>query len=451
VNPNSKSSSPGGGEGIWDPQMECLPRAELMALQLQRLRDLVPRAASCCSLYRDLFRQHNVHAEEVQSLEDLPRLPFTTKEHLRAAGLSGMLAVPMDEVIRVHGSSGTTGQPTFVAYTRRDLDTWTELVARFVRGAGVGPSDVVQVAFGYGLFTGGFGLHYGVERIGAAVIPASSGNTLRQLELMRGLKTTALVCTPSYALHIADIIEQEHFPREQLALRVGLFGGEPWTSAMRDQIERRLGISATDNYGLSEVIGPGVSGECACKEGMHISEDHFLVELIDPETEEPVGPGEEGELVLTTLTKEAMPVIRYRTRDLCRLIPEPCSCGRTTMRMTKVHGRTDDMLIIRGVNIFPSQIETALMEVEEVQPFYQILLTRKGALDDLEIQVEVRDEIFSDEMKGMRTLEERLRRRLQTVLGISVKVTLVEHRTLERTLGKSKRVIDLRKELAEKT
>ncbi len=444
---NEILSKPGAAEEIWDPQMECMDRGELLALQLQRLRNLVQCAESCCPLYKHLFGEQKICSEDIQSLDDLRRLPFTTKEHMRTAGLPGMLAVPMDEVVRVHGSSGTTGQPTFVAYSRRDLDTWSELVARFIRAVGVSPSDVVQIAFGYGLFTGGFGLHYGAERIGATVIPASSGNTLRQLELMRALKTTALVCTPSYALHIADVIEQEEFTREELALRVGLFGGEPWTTAMRSQIERRLGISATDNYGLSEIIGPGVSGECIYKHGMHISEDHFLAEVIDPDTEEPVPLGEEGELVLTALTKEALPVIRYRTRDLCRLIPEPCECGRTTMRMTKVHGRTDDMLIIRGVNIFPSQVETALMEVEEVQPFYQILLTQKGALDDLEIQVEVRDEIFSDEMKGMRALEERLRKRLQTVLGISVKVTLVEHRTLERTLGKSKRVLDLRKNL----
>ncbi|MFH1738711.1 MAG: phenylacetate--CoA ligase [bacterium] len=432
-------------ENIWDPTMECLPRDELEAIQLRRLQDLVRRVYAQVPLYKRLLGESGIHPEDIRSLDDLQRIPFTTKEDIRTAGLSGMLAVPMQEVVRLHASSGTTGQPTVIAYTRNDLDLWSSLVARFLRAGGVGPADVLQVAFGYGLFTGGFGLHYGAERIGAAVIPASSGNTVRQLDLMRTLRTTALVCTPSYALHIIDVMREEGIRVEDLALRVGLFGGEPWSEGMRREIEEELQISATDNYGLSEVIGPGVSGECPIKNGLHISEDHFIAEIIDPETGRQKLDGEEGELALTSLSKEAFPVVRYRTRDICRLMPEPCACGRTTIRMTKVQGRNDDMLIVRGVNVFPSQIEEVLLEVEGVQPFYQIVLSREGSLDDIEVQVEVQDEIFSDEMKGMRALEETLRKRLQTVLGITVKITLIEHRSLERAIGKSKRVIDTRK------
>ncbi|HPA46260.1 MAG TPA: phenylacetate--CoA ligase [bacterium] len=425
--------------------MECLPRHELQALQLRRLQDLIRRADAQVPYYQRVFRDAGIHPEDIRSLDDLQRLPFTTKDDVRTYSMTEMMAVSMDRVVRLHASSGTTGHPTVVAYTRNDLDLWSDLVARIIRAGGVGPSDILQVAFGYGLFTGGFGLHYGAEKIGAAVIPASSGNTLRQIELMRAMKATALVCTPSYALHIADFLEKEGVkPGKDIHLRFGLFGGEPWSENMRREIEAGLGISATDNYGLSEIIGPGVSGECPVKNGLHISEDHFLAEVIDPDTGQSKAIGEEGELVLTALTKEALPVIRYRTRDICRLIPDPCSCGRTTVRMTKVQGRNDDMLIVRGVNVFPSQIEEILLEVEGVQPFYQIILGRKEALDTIEVQVEVRGEVFSDEMKGMRALEEKLRQRLHTALGISVKITLVEHRTLERAIGKSKRVIDNR-------
>ncbi len=429
--------------GIFDPA-ETLPRPELEALQLERLRSQVERVAQV-PFYRDHLGRHDISASRIRSLDDLRRLPFTTKADLRQHQPLGFLAVPRSEVARVHGSSGTTGRPTFVAYTARDLQTWSGLCARFLVAGGLRPEHTVQIAFGFGLFTGGFGLHYGVERVGAAVIPAASGNTRRQLDIMRELNPEVLVCTPSYALTIADGARELGIDPRSLSLRYGHFGGEPWTEDMRRQIEDQLDIQAFNNYGLSEIIGPGVSGECAARTGMHIQEDHFLVECLDPETLEPVAEGEPGELVITTLTREAWPMLRYRTRDIARLWRDPCPCGRTTIRMSRVAGRSDDMLIIRGVNVFPSQIEEALLRVEGTTPHYLIEVDRPGTLDRVRVQVEIRPELFSDRMDRMQALRERIAREIHGLAGIRAEVELVEPRSIERFAGKAKRVVDRRK------
>lgn len=431
-------------ETIWNPEQECLDREELRALQLKRLQETVQQCYERVPYYRRALEAQGVRPEQIRALEDVRRLPFTVKDDLRKNYPLGLLAVPREQLIRYHASSGTTGKPTVVAYTRRDLENWSNLVARFSYAAGVRPSDVVQIAFGYGLFTGGFGLHYGMERLGASVIPASAGNTERQLLLMRDLGTTALVCTPSYSLHLAEAIQESQFDRSAYRLRIGLFGGEFWSDGIREQIESKLQISATDNYGLSEVIGPGVSGECLEKSGMHIQEDYFLAEVIDPETQEPVSPWERGELVLTSLAKEALPILRYRTRDICRIMPEPCPCGRTFARMSKVQGRTDDMLIIRGANLFPSQIEEVLMRIEGTAPHYQLIIRKKGYLDELEVRIEVSETLLFDEMKQMQSLREEVTRRLRAALGIGIRVSLVEPKSIERSVGKAKRVLDLR-------
>jgi phenylacetate-CoA ligase len=431
---------------IWNPKAETMPRNELSALQFERLRSVLKTVTEKVPFYREHFKAAGVTPRDIKTLGDLTKIPFTKKSDLQAGYPYGMFAVPMREVVRIHSSSGTTGQPTVVGYTRNDLDHWAELIARLVTAGGVTRDDVVQIAFGYGLFTGGFGLHYGAERVGATVVPVSSGNTQRQIMVMKDFGSTAIVCTPSYALYLAEAIAEKGISRNELSLRVGLFGAEPWSENMRKEIESRLAISATDNYGLSEVMGPGVSMECDCKRGMHISEDHFIPEIIDPDTGEALPPGHAGELVLTTLTKEAIPVIRYRTRDITSLITEPCACGRTFVRMTKPTGRTDDMLIIRGVNVFPSQIETVLMEMEETEPHYRLILTREGALDDLEVQVEVNEKFFSDEMRVMRAIEDKISGSIRSMLGLSVKVKLVEPKTIERSEGKAKRVVDLRKQ-----
>jgi len=430
---------------IFSTKYEMMNRDELQALQLRRLQDTVIRAYYRVPFYRRKMDECKITPDDIRTLEDVRRLPFTTKNDLRDNYPFDLFAVPEKEIVRIHASSGTTGKPTVVGYTRKDLDTWTRLVARMATAAGVSEGDTVQIAFGYGLFTGGFGLHYGCERCGASVIPASSGNTERQLMLMQDFKTTALVCTPTYALHISEVAEEMGIDFTSLPLRVGLFGGEPWSDSMRDQIEKRLGIIATDNYGLSEVMGPGVSGECLERNGHHIAEDHFIAEIIDPETMEPVPEGQDGEIIFTTLTKEALPMLRYRTRDMTHFIPGDCNCGRTLRRMARVTGRNDDMLIIRGVNVFPSQIEEVLMDIEGTEPHYQLIVDRKGALDTLEVKVEVSPSMFKDEMKRMKTFQESITVRIQTVLGIGVKVTLVEPKTLERYQGKAKRVIDKRK------
>jgi phenylacetate-CoA ligase len=428
----------------WEPEHETIGREELEQLQLERLQSILHRVYLNVPFYRKKFDELGIDPDDFTSLEDVRKLPFTTKDDLRDNYPYGLFAVPLREVVRIHASSGTTGMSTVVGYTRNDIKTWSNLVARVLTAGGITKDDVVQIAFGYGLFTGGFGLHYGAERLGASVIPISSGNTRRQVKIMEDFKTTALVCTPSYALLIADTIQEMGIKRSSLSLKYGLFGAEPWSEGMRQEIQDRLKIMATDNYGLSEVMGPGVAGECLERNGLHIQEDHFLCEVVDPHTFRPVAPGEIGELVITTLTKEAFPVIRFRTRDLTRLMLEPCPCGRTLIRMSRVMGRTDDMLIIRGVNVFPSQIEAILFDIEGTEPHYQIIVERKGALDDTTVLVEVSESIFFDEMKKQSELVTLIRKRLASELGISVDVKLVEKKTLDRFEGKAKRVIDKR-------
>jgi len=428
----------------WQPEKECMSREDLEQLQLERLQSTLYRVGTHVPFYRKKFADLKIDYDDFKSLDDLRRLPFTVKQDLRDNYPYGLFAVPQRDVVRIHSSSGTTGLATVVGYTRNDLKNWSDLVARVLTGAGVTKDDVIQIAFGYGLFTGGFGLHYGAERLGASVIPISAGNTKRQIQIMQDFKTTALVCTPSYALIIADTMMEMGINPSSLSLRVGLFGAEPWSEAMRHEINEKLGIRATDNYGLSEVMGPGVAGECEECNGLHISEDHFLLEVIDPDTLEPVAPGEVGELVVTTLTKEAFPMIRYRTRDLTRLIPEPCPCGRTFTRMQRIMGRTDDMLIIKGVNVFPIQIEKVLFEIEGTAPHYQIVIERENHNDKITVLVEVNESLFFDQMKKQRQLVDHIKARLASELGIGVNVKLVEEKTLARSEGKSKRVIDKR-------
>jgi phenylacetate-CoA ligase len=428
---------------IWDPA-ETLPRDELRALQARRLGETVRRAARV-PFYREALSAAAVDPEAIRSVDDVRRLPLTVKDDLRRNYPLGLLAVPRAEIARVHGSSGTTGKPTFVAYTRRDLETWSGLVARFLVAGGLRSEHLVHVAFGYGLFTGGFGLHYGIEKVGAGIVPASGGNTPRQVLLIRDLGAEVLVCTPSYALHIGEVARAEGYEPGTLPLRFGHFGGEPWTEEMRLQIEHGLGILAFNNYGLSEVIGPGVSGECVARSGMHVQEDHFLVECVHPETLEPVAEGETGELVFTTLTKEALPILRYRTRDLASLDRSRCPCGRTGVRMSRIVGRSDDMLIIRGVNVFPSQVEEALLRVEGTAPHYLIEISRPGTLDEVVVKVEVRPGTFRDDMRGMIEVRDRIDREIHAVTGVRMTVELVAPNTLERSAGKAKRVLDHRK------
>ena len=428
---------------IWDKEHECMSRSKIETLQLERLKATVARTYDRVPFYRAKMDEAGVRPSHIQSLVDIRKLPFTVKDDMRNNYPYGLFAVPMKEVVRIHSSSGTTGKPTVVGYTRNDLDTWAEVCARFICAGGVTEDDIAQVAFGYGLFTGGFGLHYGLEKVGVSIIPAAAGNTERHMMIMQDFGSTVLVCTPSYALHLGEAVNAAGI-RDKISLKWGLFGAEPWTAQMRAEIEEKLGICATDNYGLSEVIGPGVSGECLQRNGMHIAEDHFLIEVIDPDTLEPAGEGQPGELVITALTKEAVPVMRYRTRDISRINPEPCACGRTAARMEKVRGRTDDMLIIRGVNVFPSQIESVLLDIEGTEPHYMLVLYKEGAMDALEVQVEMSDKIFSDEMKEMRQLEETIKTRIQNVLGLSIKLKLVEPRTIARSEGKAKRIIDMR-------
>lgn len=428
----------------WEENRECMSREDLEQLQLERLQSTIYRVTTHVPFYRNLFKEIHLDPDGFRSLSELPSLPFTTKNDLRQNYPYGLFAVPLRDVVRIHSSSGTTGMATVVGYTRNDIKTWSNLVARILTAAGVTKDDVIQIAFGYGLFTGGFGLHYGAERIGASVIPISSGNTKRQIQIMQDFKTTALVCTPSYALMIADTMLDMGINVSGLSLKWGLFGAEPWSEAMRAEINNKLNITATDNYGLSEVMGPGVAGECLECNGLHINEDHFLIEVINPNTLEPVQPGEVGELVITTLTKEAFPVIRYRTRDLTRLITDPCACGRTNYRMTRILGRTDDMLIIKGVNVFPTQIEDVLFEIEGTEPHYRIIVERENHQDKATVLVEVVEAIFFDEMKKQRQLVDRIKKQLASELGVSVDVKLVEEKTLERFEGKGQRVIDKR-------
>ncbi|HXG15655.1 MAG TPA: phenylacetate--CoA ligase [Calidithermus sp.] len=424
--------------------VERAPRAELEALQFRRLRRVLAWVAERVPLYRERLRSAGVSAEDVRSPADLARLPFTTKDDFRDTYPYGMLAVPLDQVVRIHASSGTTGKPTLVAYTRADLDTWANLMARTLATGGVGPGDIVHNAYGYGLFTGGLGFHYGAERLGAAVIPISGGFTDRQVTALTDFGSTVLCCTPSYALHLAEALEEAGVDVKALRLRVGFFGAEPWTEAMRQALESRLGLMALDIYGLSEVMGPGVAVECPERAGMHVAEDQFLLEIVDPVTLAPLPPGTPGELVLTTLTKEALPVIRYRTRDLTSLEPGPCRCGRTLARIRRITGRTDDMLIIRGVNVYPSQVEHALLQVSGLEPHYRLVVRREGALDTLEVQVEAQAELAAGGPPALRAAAARAGHRLREVTGLTATVTVLPPRTLERSVGKARRVLDLR-------
>jgi len=430
---------------IWNKEIEQMDRKKMRELQLEKLKKLVSYVYENVPFYRKKMDEIGIKPEHIKTLEDIKNLPVTTKNDLRDNYPFGLFAVPMSKVVRIHASSGTTGKPTVVGYTKKDIENWSEMVARIASAGGVSENDIAQIAFGYGLFTGGFGLHYGLEKIGVTVVPASSGNTKRQVQLMQDFGVTVLVCTPSYALHIADVVyEMGLNPKKDLKLKYGLFGAEPWSESIRKELESRLGIIATDNYGMSELIGPGVSGECLEKCGMHVNEDFFFVEVVDPETGEWVDENEKGELIITPLEKEALPLLRYKTGDLSRVVYEPCKCGRTTARIMKIMGRSDDMLIVRGVNVFPSQIEEVLLEVEGIAPHYQIIVDRKDNIDYLEIWVEVVDSIFFDEMKKLVELENKIVERLYTLLGLKVKVRLVEPKTIERSQGKAKRIIDKR-------
>jgi phenylacetate-CoA ligase len=429
---------------IWQVEEETLCVEDLKQLQLERLQSTLNRASENVDFYKKKFKDFHIQIEKIKSLSDIKYLPFTQKQDLRDNYPYGMFAVPLRDIVRIHSSSGTTGKPTVVGYTKRDLEMWKNLVARIMVAGGVTAEDIVHIAFSYGLFTGGFGLHYGAEHIGASVIPVSSGNTKRQIMIMQDYRSTTLVCTPSYALHIAENLSQMGLTKNNIFLKYALLGSEPWGEKIREEIENRLGVIATDNYGLSEVIGPGVSGECLCKNGLHINEDHFYPEIIDPDTCEVLPEGEKGELVLTTLTKEAMPLIRYRTRDITRLYRDKCPCGRTLIKMEKTFGRTDDMIIINGVNIFPSQVEEVLNEFDEATPHYMIFIKKKGHLDLMEIDIEVSEKLFFDEMKKQRELLEKMNERMFNVLGIKPKIKFVEPKTIERFEGKAKRVIDER-------
>jgi len=429
---------------IWDKAYECMPREELEQLQWERVQSTLNRVYKNVQFYRKIFDKLNVLPEDIQSIQDLSNLPFTTKDDLRNSYPYDMFAVSLREVVRLHSTSGMTGKPIVVGYTKNDLKNWTNLAARILTSGGVTKDDMVQIAFAYGLLTGAFGLHYGAERIGASVIPTSSGHTEKQIIIMKDYKTTTLVCTPSYALRIADTMVNMEIDPKTLNLRLGLFGGEPWSENMRKEIEGRLYIDALDNYGLSEVIGPGVAAECQYKDGLHLFEDHFIPEIIDPATGNLLPPGEKGELVITTLTKEAFPMIRFRTGDITRLNWQQCDCGRTCIRIEKIMERTDNMLIIKGVSVFPSQIEQVLYEFEGCEPHFQLVVDRKDRMDVLEVLVEVSERIFFDEMKRQRNLLENIKQRLSSVLGVNVDVKLVEPQSIERDLKKYKRIIDKR-------
>ena len=424
---------------------ETMPREALKAIQLSRLKTTLEKVYATVPFYREIFKKNGIAPCDINSLEDLRHLPFTTKQDLRDNYPYGMFAVPMENIVRIHASSGTTGSPTVVSYTKRDIETWSELMARSLAAGGATSRDILHNAYGYGLFTGGLGVHYGAERLGASVIPVSGGNTKRQVVIMKDFKPTILTGTPSYILHLAEVAEEMGVSFKDLSFKAGIFGAEPWSETMRQEIESKLGLKAMDIYGLSEVMGPGVSIECIqAQNGLHIFEDHFIPEIIDPITEEVLPHGETGELVFTSITKEAFPVIRYRTRDITSLNPEPCICGRTHIRMKKVSGRTDDMLIIRGVNVFPSQIESVLLTRKNIQPHYQLVVNRSGNLDTLTVKVEVSDQIFSDEIKNLQNMEAEISNNIKEYLGVTAKVMLVEPKTIERSQGKAVRVIDNR-------
>ncbi|MEZ0535820.1 phenylacetate--CoA ligase family protein [Caldicellulosiruptoraceae bacterium PP1] len=429
----------------WNEPVECADRERLNQIKTMRLIDTVKRVYFNVPHYRNKMQDYGLVPEDIKSLDDLKKLPFTTKQDLRDTYPYGLFATPLSEIVRIHASSGTTGKQTVVGYTRNDLTIWSEVMARTLIAAGADKHSFIQVAYGYGLFTGGLGVHYGAERIGASVIPISVGNTKRQVQLMVDFGTTLIACTPSYALYLAETIDELGIDKSELKLKSGVFGAEPWSENMRKEIELKLNLKAHDIYGLSEIIGPGVSFECEYQEGLHINEDHFIPEIINPETGEVLPEGSIGELVFTTVTKEGLPLIRYRTRDITSLNYEKCKCGRTLVRMNKVMGRTDDMIIVRGVNVFPTQIESVLLEIGDTSPHYQLIVDRVNNLDVLEVLVEVSENLFSDEVKKLEDLDRKITKAIEDTLGISVKVRLVEPKTIERSEGKAKRVIDKRK------
>lgn len=430
---------------IWNEHIECCSREEMAQRQSEGLRKMVERLYFNVPFYRKKFQEMELSPYDIKGIEDLHKLPFTYKQDLRDNYPMGLFAVPQSEIVRLHASSGTTGKQTVVGYTRKDLDMWSEVVARCFSAAGITKKDIVQIAYGYGLFTGGLGLHYGTEKVGASVIPISGGNTHRQLQMMQDLGSTVLACTPSYALYLAESLEKAGIGKDQIKLRTGIFGAEAWTSEMRQELEAKLGLKAFDIYGLSEIMGPGVACECECQNGLHVNEDHFIPEIIDPVTLEPLPEGQVGELVFTTITKEGLPLLRYRTRDLSALHYDKCSCGRTLVRMEKCKGRTDDMLIIRGVNVFPSQIESVLLSMHETSPHYQLIVDRINNLDILEVHVEMDEHFFADEVRKIEELNKRIKHNIENTLGISINVKLVEPNTIERSEGKAKRIIDNRK------
>ena len=430
----------------YNEEFETLPRPALEAFQLKRLKGMVQRVCANVPFYRESFAKAGIKPDDVRSLDDLRRLPFTVKQDMRDAYPYGLFSAPMEDIVRVHASSGTTGKSTVVGYTQKDIDMWSELMARSFVAAGVHKGDIIHNSYGYGLFTGGLGAHYGAEKLGASVIPMSGGNTKRQILIMKDFGSTVLTCTPSYSLYLAESAVEEGVDIRSLKLRVGIFGAEPWSESMRGEIEEKLNLCAIDIYGLSEIMGPGVAIECReAKHGLHIWEDHFIPEIINPETGEPVAEGERGELVITTITKEGIPLLRYRTRDITSISYEPCACGRTHARIARMSGRSDDMLIIRGVNVFPSQIESILMKIEGVEPHYLLIVDRKENLDILEVQVEVDERIFSDEIKQLQILAQTIEKEIKDLLGVSCKVRLVEPKTIARSEGKAQRVIDKRK------
>jgi len=431
---------------VYQPELETMSRDELETLQTARLKSVLQRVYDAVPLYRAKFDEAGFDPATFESLGDLSRIPFTIKDDLRSAYPYGMFAAPLRDIVRVHSSSGTTGQITVVGYTRGDIERWSDLMARTFASAGVTPDDVVQVSYGYGLFTGGLGAHYGSERLGALTIPVSGGNTKRQVQILKDFGVTALACTPSYALLIAETALDMGIDPRDLPLRIGVFGAEPWSESMRGQLESTLGIKAIDIYGLSEIMGPGVAAECSEQHGLHVFEDHFLVEIVHPDSLQPVPDGEYGEVVFTTLTKEGIPVIRYRTRDISRIIPETCSCGRTFRRMERITGRSDDMLIIRGVNVFPSQIEQVLGEVPGVAPHYQVVLSKRGVLDHVEVHVEVAPDFAFDEVRELERLQNRVKSAIESALAVSIAVKLVEPKSIARSQGKAQRVVDLRSE-----
>ena len=430
---------------IWNEKMECMSREEMRELQTVRLKRVVERAYHNTSFYRKKMQEMDIRPDHIQSIDDIVKLPFTVKQDLRDNYPFGLMASPMSEIVRLHASSGTTGKPIVVGYTREDLSMWSEVVARCLTAYGLSKNDIVQVSYGYGLFTGGLGAHTGVEHIGGTVIPMSSGNTQKQIQLMHDFGANALACTPSYALFLAETILGSGIPIEEFKLRVGVFGAEPWTENMRKELEEKFRIKAYDIYGLTEICGPGVGGECACQQGTHLWEDHFFPEIVDPDTLTPVEPGQQGELVFTTLTKEGMPMIRYRTRDLTSLHDEPCPCGRTAVRMNRILGRSDDMLIVRGVNVFPSQVESVILELPEFEPYYLITVDRVDNIDTFQVQVELRQDYYSDEMSKMLALKKKVTSHLQSVLGLQPDIKIVEPRSIERSQGKAKHVVDNRR------